>query len=284
MEVKRDPNQHNRFVFPHEVSKIKDHIKTMPVYTGSGTKFAAAIHGTLSVIHLCEIRDLYFAFESGPVVEAGGDFCVPINPSSIFKDPPDAYTKIGSVVIMYNHPARHFSINVDVDMKILEIAVYGNINLQYNPKLFGIYIGYPEMLTAKIPPFKAGAGFAFQAGKDDSFIAAKMMLGWQYNVNLGIVYLKGYVEGGASGEYHFAGVDKGTFLLEIYLRGGIKGGVNALGKKFDIISFYLNAEGALYKKSSGPWNLKAACEVGYSLDLFLFSAHGSVHANFNTTF
>ena len=281
MVVERDPSRHNRFVFPHETEAIVDHIINMDVYTGSGTKFAAAIHGTLDVLHLCQIRDLYFAFESGPIVEAGGDFFVPLNPGAVLGD--DAFTKIGSVIIMYNHPARHFSINVDLEYKVMAIEIYGNINLQWNPKLFGVYIGYPEMLTAKIPMFKAGAGFAFQAGDEESFVAARVKLNWKFDADIGIVYLGGYIEGGADGKYIFDGPESGSFSLKIYLKGGMKGGIWFFGRR-DIISFYLNAQGSLNKRANQDWKLKASCEVGYSISLFIDSISGSVHVGFDTSF
>ena len=139
------------------------------------------------------------------------------------------------------------------------------------------------MLTAKIPKFKAGAGFAFQAAKDDSFVAAKIMLGWRYDADIGIVYIGGYIEGEASGEYHFKGASAGSFDLDVYITGGIKGGIRFRGRH-DIISLYVNAQGSLSKRSEGNWRLKGSCKVGYSLDLFLGSISGSVTADFGLSF
>ncbi len=276
MVIDRDTKQHNRFIFPKNVHDLE-------VYTGSGTSFAAAIRGTLNVMHLCEIREMYFAFDRGPIVEAGGDFYVPLDPGALLKSNPDPFTKVGTVVIMYNHPNRHFTFNTDLNYKVMSISVTGSISLQYNPKLFGVYIGYPEMLKAHIPPYKAGAGFGFQAASEDSFVAAKLMLGWQYDADIGIVYISGYIEGGASGEYHFKGAEEGSFNLDIYVTGGIKGGIRFRGRH-DIISLYVNAEGSLSKKSTGSWRLSASCKVGYSLDLFLVSVSGSVSADFSMSF
>jgi PKD repeat protein len=284
MNVDRDPTQHNRFKFPDSPDKVKPYIAGLTPYEGSGTKFAAGFYATMNVEHICEIRGMYFAFESGPIIEAGGDFYVPLDPTAIFKDSHDFYTKVGSCIIMYNHPARNFSLNVDLDYRVVGIEVYGSISMQWNPTLFGIYIGYPEMLTAKVPGFKAGAGFAFQAGKEDSFIAAKMMLGWSYDADIGIIYIGGYIEGGVGGEYHFAGENKGNLELELWLKGGIKGGIWFFGRR-DIINFYLGAEGKLLRTaSSNEWRLAASCEVGYSVSLFVASISGSAHVSFNTTF
>jgi hypothetical protein len=284
MNVDRDPNQYNRFKLPDSPSKVKSYVAGLTPYEGSGKKFAAGFYATMNVMHICEIRRMYFAFESGPIIEAGGEFYVPLNPGAILKDPRDAFTKVGTCVIMYNHPTRNFSLNVDVDVKAVGIEVCGSISIQWNPKLFGIYIGYPDMLTAKVPNFKAGAGFAFQASKDDSFIAAKMMLGWRYDANLGIVYIGGFIEGGVAGEYHFAGANKGNLELELWLKGGIKGGIWFFGKR-DIINFYLGAEGKLSRTaSSNTWRLAASCEVGYSVSLFVASISGSAHVSFDTTF
>ncbi|MCL1974747.1 MAG: hypothetical protein FWG61_01130, partial [Firmicutes bacterium] len=107
---------------------------------------------------------------------------------------------------------------------------------------------------------------------------AKVALGLDYDLPLGIVYIGGYLEAGAEGEYHFTG---GDFILILYLKGGIKGGVIApWGKRYNIINFYLGAQGTLSKGGSSPWKLAASCEVGYSLKLFLFKVGGTVHADF----
>ena len=284
MNVERDASNHNRFRFPNSPDDVEGYIKNLTPYEGNSTKFAAGFYATMNVEHICEIRRMYFAFENGPIIEAGGDFYVPLNPGAILKEKPDPYTEVGTCVIMYNHPARNFSINVDINFKVIAIEVTGNINMQWNPRLFGIYIGYPEMLTAIVPGFKAGAGFAFQAGKEDSFIAAKMKLNWTYDVNLGIVFLGGFIEGGIEGEYHFAGDHKGDLTLELWLKGGIKGGIWFFGRR-NIINFYLGAEGRLTRTaSSNKWNLYASCEVGYSVSLFIASIHGSVHCSFDTSF
>ena len=143
------------------------------------------------------------------------------------------------------------------------------------------------MLTAKIPGFRAGAGFAFQVGelngKKDSYVAAKVMLRWEFGADIGIVYLKGFLGAGAGGEYHFAGDDKGHLEIYIYVEGGIKGGIWFFGKR-DIISLYANAKGTLTKYSDGPWRLSASARVEYSISLFVGSISGHVSADFSTKF
>jgi len=287
MVVERNPAQHNRFVFPHKVSDIEAHIRNMAVYTGSGTKFAAAIHATMDVLHLCQIRDMYFAFESGPIVEAGGDFFVPLSVGAIVTGS-DPFTQVGTVVIMYNHPARHFSINADVNTSVIGISVFGNINLQWNPKLFGIYVGYPEMLRAEMSigsvlKASAGVGAAFQVGekdgKRDSFVAARIGYDYRFNADIWIVYISGNLSYGASGEYHFGGVDQGKLNLDLYLKGGMKGGIWFFGRR-DIINFYLDAMGSLYTSKGKPWHVEASCEVRFSIDLFLASISDSVRVDF----
>ncbi len=58
----------------------------------------------------------------------------------------------------------------------------------------------------------------------------------------------------------------------------------AAGKRFDIISFYLDARGNLAAASPyTAWDLECSCKVSYSLDLWLVSVEGSVNARFDTT-
>ena len=117
----------------------------------------------------------------------------------------------------------------------------------------------------------------------DSLVLMRMEYGYDVAVDIDIVYLRGYLYAGAEGAYYFGGPNANRIALEIYLRGGINGGIRALGKRYDIIGFYLDALGSL--TSAAPytsWDLACSCKVSYSLDLWLFSAEGSVNASFDT--
>jgi len=71
--------------------------------------------------------------------------------------------------------------------------------------------------------------------------------------------------------------------LELYLKGGIEGGIVVDDRRFNIISFYLDARGSLEAQSPfDSWWLAASCKVSYSLDLWLFEVEGSVNASFDT--
>lgn len=129
--------------------------------------------------------------------------------------------------------------------------------------------------------FHVGAGVGFRIDDNGaSMIQAKMELGLEKEVNVSIVYLRGYLYAGADGSYWF---DTGTISLELYLKGGLEGGIKVGGKRYNIISFYLDARGKV--SSSDPydsWLLECSCRVSYSLDLWICSVEGSVTASFNT--
>jgi hypothetical protein len=72
-------------------------------------------------------------------------------------------------------------------------------------------------------------------------------------------------------------------VLELYLKGGIEGGIIVAGDRYNIIGFYLDARGRLESRANDAWLLYCSCEVSYSLDLWLFSVEGSVSASFDTT-
>lgn len=125
-----------------------------------------------------------------------------------------------------------------------------------------------------------------------SLIKAKLEFGFDQSVEAFIVYLRGYLYVGVDGVYYFGydqdgdGSNDGSkFVLELYLKGGIEGGIIVGGEKFQIIGFYLNALGRLESiPPSDDWLLYCTCEVSFCLDLWLFSVEGTVEASFDTTF
>jgi hypothetical protein len=162
--------------------------------------------------------------------------------------------------------------------------VSGSFGFEFSPHLFGISIGYPETLAGNIGIFRFGAGFAFRIDDGgDSYIRAKLEIGFEKEANITIVYLYGYLYAGADGAYYFDYEGQGgKFVLEIYLKGGIEGGVKVKGKKFDIISLYLDARGRIESiPPSDDWLLYCSATVSYSLDLWLFEVEGSVTASFD---
>jgi hypothetical protein len=56
------------------------------------------------------------------------------------------------------------------------------------------------------------------------------------------------------------------------------------GRRYNIISFYLDANGKMTAADPyDSWLVEASCKVSYSLDLWLTSIDGSVNAKFDTT-
>lgn len=280
MEVSRD--EQRRFIFPDQASQMKEFIESMKVYRGSNTPFAAGIRGTLEVSKLCEIRDLYFGFEPGPSVAAGGSLYLPLSLSSLIEGD-GGFTKVGAVAITYSHPDRYFSFSMTLDrINLLLAQVSGSLGFEYSPRLFGVYLGYPETLVGNIGIFHLGMGVGFRIDQDgNSMVQAKMELGLEKDLDIAIVYIHGYLYAGADGAYYFA---DNSFTLELYLKGGIEGGIRVGKKRFNIIGFYLDARGKL--SSAYPfnaWSLACSCSVSYSLDLWLFEIEGSVTASFDTS-
>jgi PKD repeat protein len=280
MEISRD--EQKRFAFPDQASQIKGFIDDLKTHQGSNTTFAAGIRGTLEVSKLCEIRDLYFGFERGPSVSASGSLYLPLSISSLI-DGDGGFTKVGSADIRYRHADRYFSFSMTLDRINLFLAeVGGSLGFEYSPKLFGVYLGYPETLVGNIGIFHLGMGVGFRIDEDGgSMVQAKMELGLEKSIEIAIVYLRGYLYAGADGAYYFA---DNSFTLELYLKGGIEGGIKVGKKRFNIISFYLDARGKI--GSAYPfdsWSLACSCTVSYSLDLWLFEVEGSVNASFDTS-
>lgn len=279
MTVARD--EQGRCVFPDSAGQIEGYIGNLPVHKGSESTFAAGIKGTLIVFRLCEIRDFYFSFERGPAVTAGGSLYLPLDVSSMLGG--DGFKKVGTAVIHYSHPDRYFSFSMTLDgIDLVMAKVSGSLGFEYSPRLFGVYLGYPETLAGNIGIYHVGAGVGFRIDKDgDSMIQAKIELGLERDVNVSIVYLRGYLYAGADGAFYFL---DNTFSLELYLKGGIEGGIKVGSKRFNIIGFYLDARGKLV--SSSPykkWDLSCSCKVSYSLDLWVCSVEGTVTAKFDQT-
>ena len=283
MVVEKDAE--GRLAFPDNAGAMGAYIKNLQV---GGGKFSGGIKGEMTVIKLCTIKDLYFGFEPGPKVAASGEVYMPLDIKSIVNGNPSRY--IGKAVIQYRHPERYFSFNLTFEkMNLVLFDFSGSLGFEYSPRLFGVQIGYPETLVTNFQlgpiPVHVGAGLAYRIDEDSaSMVRAKFEFGLEKDINIAIVYLRGYIYAGADGAYYFDGPDADRIALELYLKGGINGGIRAAGKRFDIISFYLDARGNLAAASPyTAWDLECSCKVSYSLDLWLVSVEGSVNARFDTT-
>ena len=284
MVVGRDEKNH--YKFPTQASQMAAYIENLPVHRDTGTKFAAAIKGTLIISGFAEVRNMYFGFESGPAVVASGELYVPLSVKSMVSGSPEK--RIGEVSIIYSHPERYFSFSITLDkIDVAIAAVSGSLGFEFSPRLFGVYIGYPETLAGNFSIFRVGVGVGFRIDDKEMLIKAKLEIGFEKSVTVAIVYLDGYLYAGADGAMYFNvenNFEPSGFSLELYLKGGIKGGIVVSGKKFNIISLYLDARGKLSMiPPSEHWKLECSATVGYSLNLFLFSVSGSVSASFDTT-
>jgi hypothetical protein len=270
-----------RYQFPSDVGQMKNFIENMQVYKGDQSSFSAGIRGKMVVAGLCDIRDLYFGFESGPIVTAGGELYLPLDVSAMVGV--SEYTFAGSAAITYSHPERYFSFSMTINEIDVAVAkVSGSLGFEYSPRLFGVYLGYPETLSGNFAIFHVGIGLGLRIDQDGaSLIQAKMEFGLEKDISIAIVYLKGYLYAGVDGAYYF---DSDKIALELYLKGGINGGIKVAKKRYNIIGFYLDARGKLEAEPPyDAWDLRASCRVSYSLDLWLTEIEGSVNASFDTT-
>ena len=92
-----------------------------------------------------------------------------------------------------------------------------------SPRLFGVQIGYPETLVTNFQlgpiPVHVGAGLAYRIDEDSaSMVRAKFEFGLEKDINIAIVYLRGYIYAGADGAYYFDGPDADRIALELYLK------------------------------------------------------------------
>jgi len=112
---------------------MDEFIKRQQVDREGGTSFVAGISTTLVVMELCEIRNLYFGFESGPIVDAGGELYLPLKVEAMVQGDSDIYTKVGTAVLLYSHPERYFSFSTIIDLNVAVAQVGGTLGFEYSP-------------------------------------------------------------------------------------------------------------------------------------------------------
>ena len=99
MQVGKDGE--GRLAFPANAGDMSAYIKNLRV---GGGKFVGGIKGEMKVLKLCTIKNLYFSFEPGPKVTAGGDVYVPLDIESIIKGNPTRH--VGRANIQYRPADR----------------------------------------------------------------------------------------------------------------------------------------------------------------------------------
>jgi hypothetical protein len=204
---------------------------------------------------------------------------------------------VGDVDILYSHPDRYFSFSMTLnEIDMVAIKLSGSLGFEFSPKLFGVYVGYPETLAGNVGIYRVGLRPRFPPRSDDgaNIIKAKVEFGFERSVDVSIVYLRGFIYAGADGAYYEkydqdgdGEYDGSKFILTLYLKGGLEGGIKVSGKRYNIINIYLDARGTIEsmpaKNKPDEWKLTCSAKVSYSLNLFLFSVSGSVSAKFDTT-
>lgn len=291
MIVERDEQKH--LVFPEGKAEMKEFISEMEVDRSQDGKMLAAMKGTLNIKKIAQVRDLYFGFESGPLVEASGGLYLPLDVDVILNPQSDGFRHVGDVDILYSHPDRYFSFSMTLnEIDMVAIKLSGSLGFEFSPKLFGVYVGYPETLAGNIGIYRVGLGLGFRLDDDGAnIIKAKIEFGFERSVDVSIVYLRGFIYAGADGAYYEkydqdgdGEYDGSKFILTIYLKGGLEGGIKVSGKRYNIINMYLDARGTIESiPKKDEWKLTCSAKVSYSLNLYLFSVSGSVSAKFDTT-
>ncbi|MGI6072388.1 MAG: hypothetical protein ACOX75_05185 [Lachnospiraceae bacterium] len=290
MIVERDEQKH--LIFPDGKAEMKKFISDMPVDRSKDAKFNAAVKGDLNIKKVAQVRDLYFGFESGPLVEASGGLYLPLDVEVILNPSSDGFKHVGDVKIIYSHPERYFSFNMTLnEVDMIAVKLSGSLGFEFSPKLFGVYVGYPETLAGNVGIYRVGLGLGFRLDDDGAnIIKGKIEFGFERSVNVSIVYLRGFLYAGADGGYYANYQDADgnylgeKFILTLYLKGGLEGGIKVAGKRYNIINMYLDARGTIESiPPQDDWKLTCSAKVSYSLNLFLFSVNGSVSASFDTT-
>lgn len=291
MIVQREEKNH--IVLPEGKDEMRSFINAMQVDRSPNGKFAAAVKGTLNIKKIAQVRDLYFGFENGPMVEASGGLYLPLDVEVILNPGSDRFRHVGDVDIIYSHPDRYFSFNMTLnEIDLLAIKLSGSLGFEFSPKLFGVSIGYPETLAGNIHIYHVGLGLRFRLDDDGAnIIRAKIEFGFEKSINVFIVYLRGYIYAGADGGYYAQydqdgdGVPDGSkFILTLYLKGGLEGGIKVAGRRFNIIHLALDAQGTIETiPPDNDWRLSCSVKVSYSRRVFLFRVSGSVNVSFDTT-
>jgi len=275
MDILKNPD--GTFNIPDGKLALLGMVDTLEVNKGSGNYFfAAACTMTLGYgeFTLGELRDVYMIVEKGPNVELGGDYYGPDSLDDLSGT--GTLAKMGTAFVGYYHSTRSFKFGITLtNFGMYGVSVSGDIGFEMNPNLWELRIGHPSMLTASFGPLYGGFGFAIRDSSiDESYIIAKLNLGYSASADIDIVYVSGFLEVGGEGYF-----SDSLFSLLVYVRGGIKGGV--LGH--DVISLMLDAQGQVVKASSGPWTLSASARIRYHVDL-LIDIKGSVNWHISKSF
>lgn len=273
MEMKKNPD--GTFVIPREEQALFAMVPDMKpdVSAGGNYVFAAAVDMTLRFFgyKFGELRNMYLLVEKGPSVELGGQFWAATDIDSLISQ--TGFEPVGEARIGYYSARKLFKTSLTLlGQNFCGFSVSGEISFETCPDYWQLLVGYPDYLAAKLGSLYAGLGLGIRvSGVDESFFMVKAKAGFDASASIKIVYVRGFLEFGGEG-----GISDDCLWLMAYVRGGVSGGVNALGKKYDVISLTLDASGTLVKYRNRGWHLGARTTISYHVDLVLDDIDGSV--------
>jgi len=269
------------FDIPLQQQALMGTLKKMEVNkSNSGNYvFAAAFDSTVRVLgyKIGELKNAALIVEKGPTVEMSSQFWGPTTISGLTTGNP--LSPIGEAKIGYYHKNRLFKMSIALlGADMFGLSVSGTTGFELCPDYWEFYMGYPDMMMASFHGLDAGFGFAIRNSSiDDSYIMARVHVGYDTgHVDIGIVYVRGFLAVGGELGISEALDDKTKLWLSAYLQGGIEGGVVALGKRFEVISLMLNANGQLVAQEGSGWHLSAHARIRYHVDLVIKDISGSV--------
>ncbi|NTV90794.1 MAG: hypothetical protein HGA22_10630, partial [Clostridiales bacterium] len=275
-----DKNADGTYAFSSEKDSLFNSIDTLAVNRTSGGNYFFGISATMYLKYgeLClgQVRNLHLIVEKGPTVEIGGFYYGPTSIAGLYGTDNDSLREMGVVRMGYYHDRRLFQFSLTLtDFGMYGFYVNGDIGFEICPDFWEFRIGYPTPLSASFGGY-GGTYFGFairDSDIDESYIKAQGGLSYDTgDIMLGIVYIRGFLAVGGDGYYL---IDEGKLYIHAYLNGGVEGGVKALGKRFNVISLMLNAEGTL-QNTSDVWHLDASASISYHVDLWLTDIGGSV--------
>lgn len=279
-----DKNEDGTFKITADDKSFINMVDTMAVNRTPGGNYFFAVSCNMTLgyesIKLGELRNVYMVVEKGPCVEMGGYYYGPASVDSLATG--SNLKEMGYAHVGYYHPQRQFKFSMSLyDLGMYGFVVSGDLGFEITPDMWELRIGYPNMLLAKAGGVQEIAfGLGIRNAQDEDWIKAKAHYGYDTgDVTIGIVYVRGYLKVGGEGEYNFT---NDSLWLHVYLNGGVSGGVKALGKKFEVISLTLNAQGDLVK--TDQWRLSAEARIYYHVDLWLDDISGSVGWHISYTF
>lgn len=279
--MEMDKNDDGTFIIPKEEDALFAIIPDMDPDESAGGNFifVAACDMTMRYngFKFGEMKNMYLLVEKGPSVEIGAQFWAATDIDSIIAQ--TDFEPIGEAKIGYYSSRKMFKFSLTLfGTSICGMSVSGVMSFEMCPDYWYLYIGYPDYMSAKMGPLFADLSLGIRnSDVDESFFIVKARTGFDTGeVTIAIVYFHGYLEIGGEG-----GISDSCMWLSAYVRGGISGGVEALGEKFEVISLMLDAGGQLVKHKGKGWNLDAHACLSYHVDLVLDDIDGSVNWHIN---